>query len=90
MSNIFTYLKTNKASIIVQIFPHSTYLKYNPIPGNYCNAYLDVGDIVIVYSLKCISEIIFSGFKQPFAYFSNPDTGLGQAFFEKIYILKGN
>ena len=84
VSNIFTYLKTNRASIITQIFPPSSYLKYNPIPGNYCNAYLDVGDIVIVYSLKSISEIIFSGFKQPLAYFSNPATGLGQAFFEKI------
>jgi len=43
------------------LFPNSKLLRYAPFPGNYCQAVLYAGDIVVVYSTKKVGELIFTG-----------------------------
>ena len=46
------------------VFPYDSMFKYTPTPGNYCNAILNIDDIVMVYSTKRIATIIFSGVRK--------------------------
>ena len=62
-SSIVDYFQnlTNRDSLRSGIFPTNSAFKYAPSVGNYCQTYLETGDIVCVYTSKVLSEVKFSG-----------------------------
>jgi hypothetical protein len=52
---------TNLTLLRDGIFPTNSNFKYAPAVGNYCQTYLETGDIVCVYTSKVLSEVKFSG-----------------------------
>jgi hypothetical protein len=61
ITDIIDYFINNRGTLYRGEFPYYEQFKYAPQSGNYCKTYLKQGDIVCVYTIKNLSEVIFSG-----------------------------